>query len=246
MEAQNKLTHAASSKRDPILPNLAFNLIVPILFLSNGTKWFGIEPKINILVALLFPVAYGLYDGIHNRKFNLFSALGILSVLAKGSIGFFMLQKEWVAINEAVLPAIFGIAVLVTARSSKPMIKTLLFNDQIFDTEKIYSLLNTDALNFQFEALLRKCTGWLAGSFLLSSVLNYFVAKIFIHTNPSDNLEQFNRELGRMQGWSYVLIMIPSTIVTFIALKVLLNGLHKLTGQEWEHLLKTPPPKPKQ
>jgi len=53
------------------------------------------------VVALLFPIGYGIWDWSKEKKINIFSALGLISVLLTGGIGLFELPTQWVAIKEA-------------------------------------------------------------------------------------------------------------------------------------------------
>ncbi len=236
---------ANQPKQENLLLNLAFNLLIPILLLNKGTDWIGLDAKINLVIALTFPIAYGIHFGIAHKKLNFLSVLGFVSIFVKGSIGLFELKKEWVAINEAALPLIFGFAVLATVKMKKPLVKLFLFNEQVFDVHKVEEELDRRGTRKDFDKLLIRCTVWLAFSFLISAVLNFVVAEAFIKTEPSVDLEQFNKELGAMQGWSYLIITVPTMVVTFYALWILLRGLKQLTGLGFEDVIHQPPEKEK-
>ena len=87
----------------------------------------------------------------------------------------------------------------------------------------------------KFEKTLVYSTYMLAGSFLLSSVLNFALAKYLIHS-PTGT-EEFSQELAKMTGLSYPVIALPSTLVMLIALFYLIKKTSKLTGFEFEELL---------
>lgn len=231
---------ATPARQENLLLSFAFNLIIPILLLTKGGDWFGLEARVSLVIALAFPLGYGLSDAFRKRRFNPISALGFVSVLIKGSIGLLELSKDWVAINEAALPLIIGAAVLATVKTKRPLVNLFLYNPQVFHVAKIEAALQSRGTGGEFQKLLRRCTVWLAASFLLSAVLNFAVAKAFIKTEPAVDLEQFNRELGAMQGWSYLFIVLPSMVVTAYALFLLVNGIKRLTGYSFEEALNTP------
>jgi len=133
--------------------------------------------------------------------------------------------------------------VLVTLKTKRPLVKEFLYNEQIFDVTRIRSELETRNNEEAFNKLLRTCTFLLALSFLISSVLNYLMAKIYVHTAPSVNLEAFNAEVGTMQAWSYLFIVLPTSIVTIGALLLLLRGIKRLTGLGLEEAMKQQPEK---
>jgi len=73
-----------------------------------------------------------------------------------------------------------------------------------------------------------------AGSFFLSSVLNYILAKIILVSAPGS--VAFTEELGKMTALSFPVIALPSTIVLMSALFYLLHHIKKLTHLEAEDI----------
>ena len=82
------------AKKENTFLNLGFNLILPILLLNKGKQWFGsyLETYFEnvavgvLLLAIAFPVGYFIYDYVKRSKYNLFSILGLISVLLTGGI----------------------------------------------------------------------------------------------------------------------------------------------------------------
>jgi len=76
-------TPTTAPKKDSLLLNLAVNILIPTLILSklSGEDKLGVEWA--IIVALAFPIAYGIRDIKRSGKFSLFSILGIFSVAPK-------------------------------------------------------------------------------------------------------------------------------------------------------------------
>ena len=85
------------------------------------------------MAALSFPIGYGLWDLKESGKVNGFSILGIISVLLTGGFSLLKLPAEYIAIKEAAIPGIIGIAVLVNQHFNKPLVKMLILNDQIIN-----------------------------------------------------------------------------------------------------------------
>jgi len=82
---------------------------------------------------------------------------------------------------------------------------------------------------------MTQCTLYLAGSFLMSAVLNYFLAKYFIRSETGS--PEFVQEMGAMTFWSYPIIMVPSMIVMIFALNQLINGIQKYTDFDLDDIL---------
>ena len=219
--------------------NLGFNILVPALLLLKGNKWFDASPSTTLIIALMFPLSYGSFDFVRRKQCNFLSVIGFVSVLITGGVGLLKLSKDWIAVKEAAVPGLFALAVLFTARTSKPLVKRFLFNDQFFDVALIESKLETRNKRAAFEKLLVQSTLLLALSFLVSSILNYLLARFLIRSETGSHA--FNEELAKMTFWSYPVIVLPSMAVMFLALWMLLRGIHQLTDLGIESVMRTVP-----
>jgi hypothetical protein len=231
------------TKKENTFLNLGFNLILPILLLNKGKQWFGsyLEPYFEnvavgvLLIAISFPVGYFIYDYITRSKYNIFSILGLISVLLTGGIGILKIPTEWFAIKEAAIPLLLGFTVLISLKTPYPLIRTLLYNPELIDVNKVHAALLVHNSVSAFERLLVRCTWLLAASFLLSGILNYFLAR-WIVVSPSGS-DAFNSEVSKMMAWSWPVIAIPSVAIMMFALMQLLKGIKSMTGLELEEVL---------
>lgn len=225
-------------KQENALLNMLLNIVIPAIMMMKGKQWFGLSPEISLSIALAFPVLYGIYDFVVRRKFNFLSILGFVSILLTGGIGLLKLSKEWIAIKEAAVPLIIGLAVLISLKTPWPLIRTFLYNEAILNTNKIDSILVEKGKMSIFEKLLVRCTWLVAFSFLLSAALNFGLAKIIVHSETGT--QAFTEELGRMTALSYPVIALPCTIVMVLALWRLFSGIRHLTGLELEEVFNHP------
>jgi hypothetical protein len=202
----------------------------------SGDEYLGAVGALAL--ALAFPIGWGLYELIRFRKKNFIALLGLISVLLTGGIGLLQLDTEWLAIKEAAIPAIIGIAVVISAQIGKPLIKVLLYNPVIMNTEKIDRILRERGHENAFLGSLTKATYLLGGTFFFSAVMNYLLAT-WIVTSPTGSVA-FNEELGRMTLLSYPVIAIPSMIMMMTIFYLLWRRIHRLTGLQLEEMLVTP------
>ncbi len=224
------------NKPKGLLINLLFNIIIPTLILTklSGTQHLGVQNA--LIIALAFPISYGLHGFVQTKKINFFSALGIINVSLTGGIGLFELDPKYVAIKEAMIPAIFGIATLISIKTPYPLINTLIFNDVLLNLKKVKQSLKEHDATKNFQKVLVTANYIVAGSFFLSSILNYVLAHIIVVSQPGT--EAFNAEIGKMTALSYPVIALPSTLVLFLALWYLFNKIKELTSLELEEIFK--------
>jgi intracellular septation protein A len=231
------MTQAAPEKprRGGFLSNLAFNIVIPVIILSKFSGAEDLGPAWSIVVALSFPITYGLWDLKQSGKVNAFSILGIVSVFLTGGMSLLELDPKYIAIKEAAVPAIIGIAVLITQKTRYPIVKVLILNEQIIKIDKLYDRLSHNNAVEKFERILANSSYIVAGSFALSSVLNYVLAKVILISPPGTT--EFSEELGKMTALSYPVIALPSMAVMLIAIWYLFSQIGKLTGESIENFI---------
>lgn len=230
-------------QKENVFLNLGFNILLPIFVLNKGKQFWGsyLEPYFDnvavaiLLIALSFPIGYFVYDYYKRSKYNLFSIVGLISVLLTGGIGILEIPTQWFAFKEAAIPLLLGLAVLISLKTPWPLIRTLLYNPEIIHVDKVHDALQINDKESAFEKLLKKCTWLLATSFLLSSFLNYMLAR-WIVVSPSGT-DAFNAEVSKMMAWSWPVIVIPSLIITATILWMLLSGIQKMTGLKMDAIL---------
>ena len=231
-KANKDTTTQDPPKQTGLLVNLAFNIIIPTLVLTKLSTPDTLGPQLGIIVALLFPIGFGLWDLKSSGKFNPFSILGIISVFLTGGMSLLELDPAYIAIKEAAIPGIIGLAVLISQKTSFPIVKKLLLNDQIVNTQLINDELEKHGKIQEFEKKVGLSSLIVAASFFLSSALNYFLA-VWILVSPPGTPE-YNEELGKMTALSYPVIVVPSMILLFVAIFYLFAQIKKLTGQDIE------------
>jgi len=222
------------------LIDILLSIVLPSIILMKFSGADDLDASGALVVALAFPAVWGLYELIRFNVRNYIALLGLISVLLTGSIGLLQLDNEWLAIKEAAIPALIGIAVLVSVWIGKPLIKVLLFNPVVLNTARINRTLDAYGQLDAFEARLAKATYLLAATFLFSSVMNYLLAS-WIVTSPTGSAA-FNEELGRLTLLSYPAIAIPSMVMMLGIFYYLWRSIHRLTGLTLEETLaiKTP------
>jgi hypothetical protein len=223
-------TDEKKERRETPLLNLGLNIVIPVIILVRFSGDDQLGPKYGLLVALAFPVGYGIYDFVVRRGFNFYSALGFVSILLTGGIGLLKLHVEWVAIKEAGVPFIIGIAVLVSLRTRYPLVKTLIH--KVIEVEKVYGALRHRDSVDAYERRLVVSTYVVTFGLLVSTVLNYVLARIVVVSESGTTA--FNEELGRMTALSLPVITIPSITILGIALYYLVSGITKETGLEFQ------------
>ncbi len=223
------------SKDKPFL-NLLLNIVIPVIILTKFSDESELGPLWGLIIALAFPVGYGIFDFIKEKKTNVLSVLGLISVLITGVIGLLELNARWIAIKEAAIPFVIGLIVIISTRSSYPLIEKLLFNESVINKDLIDQRLEEEDKKNEFAIKLKKASYWMGVSFFFSAVLNFILATIIVKS-PSGTVA-FNEEIGRMTAYSFPVIALPSTILLMIILFYLFRMVKSLTGLKDEEIIK--------
>jgi hypothetical protein len=214
-------------RAENLLINIVCNVAVPTAILTwmSGDRWLG--PKWSLLVALSFPVGYGLYDFIARRRWNFISIIGFASVLLSGGFGLLKVAGLWFAVKDASM------------RARTPLVTELLYNPQVIDVEKVEKMLAARGAQASFARLLRRSTGLLSLAFFVSAALNFALARHLLRSPPGT--AAFNGELAKMHLLSWPVIVLPSLAMMMFVLWRLLHGITALTGLPLDEVFRSPP-----
>lgn len=212
------------------------------MILNKGGQYTS--PQNTLIIALAFPITYGIYDLVQRKKINYISILGLLNVLLTGGFALSGLSGNWFALKEAGFPLLVGSFVLASAFTKKPFIETLFLNPQVVKVDLILQKLEETQKTLAFKKHLRTSTLWLSSSFLLSAALNLILAiRIFEPIDPALPADQvtaiINEQIAQMTLWSYPMIMIPSILFLVGIMWYLFKGIRQQTGLRTEEFMNT-------
>ena len=239
-EPEEFLEETPAKNENPWL-NLIFNIALPVLILNKGGTYIG--SVYALILALFFPLAYGLTDLIRTHKVNWISVLGLLNVSLTGGLALLGKTGLWFAFKEAAFPTLIGAFVFISSYTSKPALSFFVLNPQAFQLDKMMAQLDTLEKKNSFDQLVRQSTRYLSFSFAVSAILNFTLAiRIFAPIDSSLNTESqsqvLNEQIAKMTQMSFLVILIPSIL---ILLGIILNfsrQFKKITGTKLEDYFK--------
>lgn len=223
-----------NKKSTTSLISLILCVIMPSFILIYFKSSTIISPVNLLLMALCFPLSNALYELFNEKKVSLISVLGFASIFFTGLVGVLALDPQWIAVKEAFIPFAIFLFLFISAVRKKPAIGFLI--NQILDQEKIDKLENNYEIKSKLKKIYTTTTFIVSFSFILSSVLNYILAKLIVKSIPGT--AEFNHELGVLTAMSYPVIVIPSMIVLALGFLYLFTKLKKLTGLNFSDLVK--------
>jgi len=217
------------------LTDLLFSIVIPSLVLLKFSDDKDLGAVGALVVALTFPLVLGCYQLVRLKLTNYVALLGLISVLLTGGIGLLKLDVGWLAIKEAAIPALIGSIVLISARMRYPLIKKLIFQPAVLNTEEISRILVQRGNDKIFETRLLQADYMLSGTFFFSVIMNYILTK-WIVSSPSGSVA-FNEELGRLTLISYPAIAVPSLLMMLVIVLYLWRVTSQLTGLKLEGIV---------
>jgi hypothetical protein len=228
------MTKNRTKEENPMI-SIMLNVVIPVIILTYLSKDKYLGPVWGLIVALILPIGYGIHTLVKEKRADFVSILGIISVLLTGVFGILELPRQWIAVKEASIPLIIGLAIVISLATPWPLIRKILFNEKLFNVPLLHEKLRENGNEAKFEKRLVGLTWGLASSMFLSSALNYTLAKIILKSEPGT--EAFTAEIGKMTGLSYIVVMLPSMAVMILVLIALIKTLTHLTGLKLDDLL---------
>lgn len=221
-------------KKDNALINILVNVVIPSVIMSKYSTPDTLGEVRGLIIALAFPLLYGIWDFIRQRKLNLFSALGLISVLLTGGIGLLQLDRRWMIAKETSIPLLMGIFVLSTLRAKKPLLSA--FFDEILNLERLEDAYTQSGHPGEFDLQLRSSSKLLGYSFFFSALLNFVLAVVVLEGEPGTQL--FTESLGRMTALSFPAITIPMMAVVGYILWKLFHEVKTRTNCDIEDFIR--------
>lgn len=219
---------------NPLL-EIVITILLPAIVLMQLSKPDRLGTTWALVLALAFPLGWGLREAVTRRKLSWMALLGVVSTLLTGGIGLLKVDPFWLAVKEAAVPTLIGLAILGSNWTRWPLIRILVFNPQLFNVVKVEAALRARGTVVPFELRLRTGTLWLAGTFFFSAVANFLLTR-WVVTSPAGT-EAFNEELGRLTLLSYPIIALPSMVMMMGLMWWLARGAKTLTGLELGDML---------
>ncbi|PIP94437.1 MAG: MFS transporter [Bdellovibrio sp. CG12_big_fil_rev_8_21_14_0_65_39_13] len=226
--------NAPSQKKENPLINIFMNVVIPTLILTKFSKPEYLGQNLGFIIAIAFPVAYGVYDLILRKKYNIFSIIGFVSVLLTGGIGLLKLDGSWIVVKETSIPLLMGIIVIVMERFGKSFVKKIFM--EVLDLEKIEKAYDEKNMAVDLQQSWKWASYGMGLSFLLSAILNYVLAKVVLTGAPGS--VEFNESLGKMTALSFPVITIPTMIMFMIIMYRFFKNVKDVTNLEPEDLIR--------
>lgn len=217
------------------LVDVLVSIVIPSIILMKASGDDRLGATGALLVALAFPIGYGVFELVRHGRRNVMALLGIVSVLLTGGIGLLRIDAQWLAVKEAAIPAAIGIGVLVANRMGFPLVRKLLFNPTLMNVERIHTTLEAQGNRPLFDRRLDRANTLLAGTFMFSALANFVLAKAIVTSESGSSA--FNEELGRLTLLSYPVIAIPSMLMMMGIFWYLWRTVNKLTGLSLEEIM---------
>lgn len=226
----------ANQNMNRLLIDLVCCVILPTLILKYLSSDTRLGTNGALLFALSLPLIIGVWELISVRKIGIIPILGVIGILLTGGIGLLKLPKEYIAYKEALIPAVIGLITVATTFTSKPLAKRMMFNDAFIDTERVESAISEQGNNTAFEKKLKNATWIIASSFLLSTILNYVLAKKIIVSETGT--DAFNSELGSLTVYSYLVIALPCMVILMYTMYYVFKNISTLSGLTLDEIVR--------
>lgn len=217
-----------NKKKENQFVNIFFNVIIPSIILIKFSGEDQLGPISGLIIALAFPISYGIYDFIVRKDLNIISLFGFLSVLLTGIISLVQVDKVWIIIKETSIPLLIIIFMILFQKKGILFFKSTF--SEILNSKKIINKISKK----EYDKLWEKYYFIMIIPFLISASLNFLLAYIIIQHQPGTS--QYTQEIGKMTALSFPIIAIPSMITLIIIFSLMFRELKKKSKLSLEEL----------
>lgn len=167
---------------------------------------------------------------------NIFSIIGLLTILLSGGLGLLKLDAFWFAIKESAMPVMLGLAFPLSHRWGRPLINALLLQPQFLNLKALNTALDERQAHQKFQHSLFKASCGMCLGMIGSAIGNFFLA-LYLLNGKEPGSEAFVRSIGTL-NWAGMLILgVPLLAIMMIVFMVLLRSVERITGLHRDDLL---------
>lgn len=241
-------------KRNDSLTGVLIGVIVPVLILDHcsgvGDAPWKLGPAWAMGLALSLPIAYGTFRYAVTRKIDMMSSIGLVGVLCTGIVTLLAVKEDgriagdtpWLfASKEALIPLTLAVAVILSSRTSSPLLRVLLYTPEIFDIHTIEKKITERGAGTAYRRCITLATWMLGGSLVLSSIANFCLTLHFLLPVLEQSSDQqhiaYNYAVSSQTWWGFLVIGVPLAITLMGMLIYLVRRLGELTGLSRDQLL---------
>ena len=237
------------------LLNVLLSVLAPVLILDHcstsgpgllelGTTW-------AMVVALALPLGCGVWMFLEHRKVDPITLFGLMGTILTGVVTIYANTGDggairpdtpwWYAAKEALIAALLGGAMLVTARRRDSMLRLFIYSDSLFDVALIEKTIQAAAQTDAYNRLLWKASAFTASTLFFSAAANFCLALYFllpVLKQPAEKqILEYNYAVSSMTWWGYLVIGVPLMITLILVMRYLLRKLGELSGLDRDALL---------
>ena len=205
---------------------LAVTLVIPYAILTRLGGVTDLDPRVVLLIALAFPVGWMLGALRRRADVGIIPVVGLVGILLTAAIVTLAEDPRWLAVKEASVPLLFGLAILASSRTSRPLVELLI--DKVIDRDAIRAALASHDASDRWQRLMTRATLAWAGALLVSAALNFALARVVV-TSPGGTAE-FNAELARMTALGLPVITVPMMVMMSATVWYIVHGVTNITG----------------
>ena len=212
--------------------DLVFTLLIPILILSPNLLGEGIGLSSVLgggtagnvrayLLAALVPVVYVLWDIVVNRNVSPVALIGGAGAIFSGALAFWYVDGFWYAIKDSARSYLMGMAFLISAATSVPLLRVFLDAASIGEAPQDRALTNRALRDPAVHRGLAAGTVIFALVDLLGGVANSVVN--YQRVTAKFGTDAFNAQVAEVNA----IMRLPSTLISIVGLMAALYFVQK-------------------
>lgn len=223
-------------KQPSSLLDLVLTVVLPSLVLDYLSPPDRLGPFWALVVSMLFPIAFGIWCWRKQHAWNVFSILGLATVLLSGGLGLLNLDAFWFSIKESAMPLALGAAFPLSHFWGKPLINALIMQPQLLNVPTVLAALDTPEKQQSFAHSLWRASWGIGLSMIGSSVGNFFLV-LYLLKGKEPGSEAFVRAIGTQNWAGMIVVGVPMLVAMLVVFVGLIRSIQRITGLERADLM---------
>jgi hypothetical protein len=208
----------------------------PSLVLDELSSPSSLGPFGALLVSMIFPVGFGVWCWRKKMGWNIFSTIGLITILLSGGLGLLNLNAFWVSAKDALLGVAIGAAFPLSHFWGRPLMHAMFLQPHLVQVERLEAALELRGSRREFDREMFK-GAWMIGLGMIgAAVLNYYL-DMYLLRGKAPGSEAYVKGLSTINWLSLVVLGVPLMIVMLGVFVWLLRRMQEISGLRREELM---------
>ena len=185
---------------------------------------------------MLFPVGFGVWCWRKKLGWNVFSTIGLVTILLSGGLGLLNLNAFWFSVKDVAMSVAIGAAFPLSHYWGRPLINAMFLQPHLMQMARLEAALEVGERRREFNREMFKGS-WMIGLGMVGSAVVNFYLDMYLLRGKEPGSVAFVKGISTINWVSTIVLGVPLMVVMLAVFVWLLRRMQQITGLRKDELM---------